>query len=133
MHADSIEAACQRLSLAFAVHVDAHAFVELGQLFAEDGVLRRASGDLVTGPEAITRSFDDRLPSFTSVHMLAPSLIEIVSDTEATGRCAMMVVVQETPDSPSRRIGGQYEDRYRRIDGAWKFAARLLTVTIQNG
>ncbi|MDB5364896.1 MAG: hypothetical protein JWM77_823 [Rhodospirillales bacterium] len=130
--AQEIDAACQRLSLAFALHADAHRFAELGQLFTEDGALRRANGDVVVGPAAITRSFDGRPASFHSVHILAPVLVEIVSADEATGRCAMLVVVHESGSGSPRRMAGFYDDRYRRIGGTWKFAARLSTIAIPN-
>lgn len=72
---------------------------------------------------------------FTGVktaHFGSMPQIRIVSETEATGSWTMEDILWVSEDSPVLPTGrhqgwGHYEDRYRKVDGQWRFAACKLT------
>lgn len=62
-------------------------------------------------------------------HLATNVRIEIDEQAdEATAR-SYYVVLQATPKLPFQPIaGGRYEDRFERVDGAWRFTERLIHV-----
>ena len=45
--------------------------------------------------------------------------IELLGDNEASARWALYYFNQDGETGATRQLGGQYHDRYRRIDGRW--------------
>jgi hypothetical protein len=60
-----------------------------------------------------------------TVHHGHTPLLEILSDTEASGIWAMNAIV--TMPDQSVQVHGHYYDTFRKIDGKWKFSTIHLT------
>ncbi|GAA0796200.1 nuclear transport factor 2 family protein [Marinobacterium sediminicola] len=49
--------------------------------------------------------------------------IELISDTEATGRWGLFYFNLDAESGATLQLSGVYYDRYRRLDGHWKIVA----------
>jgi uncharacterized protein (TIGR02246 family) len=108
---------------------DSGRFDPMLALFAEDAVLE-TPGSVQRGKVAIRVFFTDvakRTGSggaaafvrhFTSTHQ-----IDLVSETEARGRCYYAVLTERGLDH-----WGRYLDEYRKLDGRWLFWRRKVTL-----
>ena len=71
-----------------------------------------------------TPLFEDGTPR--TRHTITNLIIELDGDS-ATSRC-YLTIFQQTPTLPLQPIAtGRYFDRFERVDGAWRFADRLVT------
>ena len=105
------------------------------ELFAHDATLE-VPGETLHGVAAI-RAFLERVSSRTDArtdtgtntgttfirHFVSTHQIDFESETEASGRAYYVVFTDSGPDH-----WGRYLDRYRRIDGHWRFWHRIATV-----
>ncbi len=109
---------------------DTGRFPQVIELFAPDAVMEVGDGRVYEGRDEIATIFTstrDRVagnsePTYIR-HMTATHQIDLIDEDSATGRCYYQVLT---------RIGldhwGRYIDRYRRVEGRWRFAHRRVTV-----
>jgi hypothetical protein len=109
---------------------DTGRFAQVLELFAPDAVMDIGDDRTYTG-------FDEIVTIFTGVrdhvslsaaltyvrHLTATHQIDLVDDSNATGRCYYQVLTSVGLDH-----WGRYVDEYRVVDGHWRFASRRVTV-----
>jgi uncharacterized protein (TIGR02246 family) len=108
----------------YAAYVDDRELDRAAALFALDGVLVPAHGDAADGRDAVRRALGalDRVP--TTVHTIGGIVLERTGPHAATGRVgATAHHVDGAVDHVWHLV---YRDAYRRIDGRWLFARRVL-------
>lgn len=60
-------------------------------------------------------------------HVITNVTIELEDGRRASARSYFMVL-QARPDFPLQAIiAGRYDDRFKRVDGAWSFSARMIS------
>lgn len=110
---------------------DSGRFVQVLELFTEDAVMHIPSGShhgrdeieaMFTNAATKTDDGDSARARFIR-HHTATHQIDVDSPTEATGRCYYQVLTDRGLDH-----WGRYVDRYRCIDGRWRFAERNVSV-----
>jgi uncharacterized protein (TIGR02246 family) len=110
---------------------DSGRFAQVLELFTEDAVMHIPSGShhgrdeieaMFTNAAAKTGDSDSARARFIR-HHTATHQIVVDSPTEATGRCYYQVLTDRGLDH-----WGRYVDRYRCIDGRWRFAERNVSV-----
>lgn len=116
---------------------DSGRFDELFALFTDDVVMETGpiGGELTAydGLDAVKGIFtgaQDRLTARAEGarpvhlrHFTATHQIDLVDDGHATGRCYFAVITAGGLDH-----WGRYLDRYRRVDGSWRFEHRRVLV-----
>lgn len=125
------EWSCQKLNHQFAILNDDRDHEGLARLFTLNASFARplAPDSPIVGRDAILAMFRDRPPRL-SRHIITNSLIEVMSATEARGRC--YITLYSTADVDSARPAlaepsifvGQYDDRYVCEDGRWLYSER---------
>lgn len=65
-------------------------------------------------------------------HVITNSVIELGSDTTATGFCYVMTVVVRPGGGPEILSLGRYQDEYRKVDGEWLIARREIVMDMGN-
>lgn len=113
-------------------------------VFTEDAELHSAGRLLGKGREAFhATAVNDRKRFNAGVadgerrfgalrHVLTNSVIELISDTTATGFCYVMTVVVRPGGGPEILSLGRYEDEYRKVDGEWLIARREIVMDMGN-
>lgn len=99
----------------------------LASLFAEDAIWDGGLFGVHEGREAI-RTFFEGVPSdipFAMHYMMNP-IIEVDGD-EATGNWYLFQTCTFAEGNQAIFGAGRYDERYRRIDGDWKFSRLTLT------
>jgi 3-phenylpropionate/cinnamic acid dioxygenase small subunit len=98
-------------------------------LFADADWYGAARAQPLRGVEAVRRAYDgvvlyeDGTPR--TKHVITNVTIELDGD-RATAR-SYFTVLQARPDLPLQPIiAGRYADRFERVDGAWRFAERVI-------
>ena len=133
--------AIRRLLFTYADCVDRADYAGIGALF-EHGRLDADRMDPIVGAEAIrdfyagaNRRYPD--PEGGSGGTARPrhfttNLVLDVDPKAGTARAhSYYVVFQQTPKLPLQPIiAGRYRDRFRRIDGKWRFAERYIRVDL---
>ena len=106
-------------------------FAPMLALFTDDAVMHIPSGShrglaaieaMFAGAAAKTGDAASAKARFIR-HHTATHQIDVDSPTEATGRCYYQVLTDKGLDH-----WGRYVDRYRCIDGRWRFAERTVSV-----
>jgi ketosteroid isomerase-like protein len=108
---------------------DSGRFAQVMELFAPDAVMV-VDGTTFTGQHEILTMFTgvrdgartDGAPVVIR-HLTATHQIDLIDGSTATGRCYFQVLTAIGLDH-----WGRYVDRYRVVDGRWRFAHRTVTV-----
>ena len=110
---------------------DSGRFAPVLELFTDDAVMHIPSGShhgrgeieaMFTNAAAKTGDDETARARFIR-HHTATHQIDVDSPTDATGRCYYQVLTDKGLDH-----WGRYIDRYRCIDGRWRFAERIVSV-----
>ena len=123
---DGVESTIYRYAHAFDEN-DMDAFADC---FTEDGVIKRAGGDVV-GREEIRRIFAERRNGYDERgeqprHIVTNILIDQRSETEATVTSYLMLTV--TASGTEIRVSGRYVDEMVLDGDRWRFASRETAV-----
>lgn len=124
--------AIETLIMAYAERVDLGDFAGAAALFAHATYRAEHGGQIVgqEGSAAVQATFDTmvrRYPDGTprTKHVTTNLVVDVDGDS-ATSRC-YYTVLQQTEVLPLQPIiAGRYHDRFERVDGAWRFADRLI-------
>lgn len=65
-------------------------------------------------------------------HVVTNQVIDLNSDTTATGSCYVMTVVVRPGGGPEILSLGTYEDEYRKVEGEWLIAKRDIVMGMGN-
>jgi hypothetical protein len=114
-------AAIHKLKALAWYHADRYDADAFAALFADDGVFEGAF-QAHRGRRTIAANI--KFWPFM-IHYVMNPIIE-VNGTEAEGRWYFLRP-QTTPSQTGYLVGGWYEDRYVKIDGAWKFKSVKIT------
>jgi 3-phenylpropionate/cinnamic acid dioxygenase small subunit len=128
--------AISNLMFRYAECVDLADFDGQSELFAH-GTMRSTSAEDgeggMTGEQvgrfyaATNRVHDDG--TLRTRHLSTNMRIDIDEERDAATAKSYYVVFQATPKLPFQAIvGGRYEDCFERVDGAWRFADRVVLV-----
>jgi ketosteroid isomerase-like protein len=97
-------------------------------LFTDDGWYGRDSGERSTGHAEIARAYAERADGGerTARHIFTNLRLSFVADDAAEGECILLLFAADgRPPLPAEPMLVQdYLDRYRRVDGHWRFASR---------
>ncbi|MEM5275474.1 nuclear transport factor 2 family protein [Cupriavidus taiwanensis] len=120
--------AIHALTCRYAQAVDRRDFSTLAELFTADARLS-GPGFHMEGPQAIAKGMAELGQYRATQHHVHQQLVDIHGDT-ATGEtyCVANHVYQQ--DGVQRKLdwGIRYQDRFERLQGQWRIAARELVV-----
>ncbi len=124
---------------------DRQAIAELNGTYADGVVLKDASiwgtvwaqdatwdffGNLFKGRDAIVGFWEQAMSGIETVSFhCVPCMINITGDT-ATSRVQTQEILN-MKDGVTRVVGGLYEDRLAKIDGAWQFTHRKFGIVAE--
>ena len=94
---------------------------QIVSLFCEDGSFK-THNIAPTGRSALTEFYESGVSGQTHKPFVQNHVIELTSELEAIGRCSVEIRVNQ--DGEAYTQAGHYLDKYRKIDGNWKFAER---------
>ncbi|BBC30966.1 hypothetical protein SGFS_022600 [Streptomyces graminofaciens] len=122
------EAACRRLVVAFAHHLDHREFDRVAALFTDDGVWDR-HGERLEGPEQILALLEQRPLTQLERHVMTTIHVTQLSPDECASTSYAMIFRAETaPGRPAAVQGpvavGDFHDRFRLTDSGWKLSFR---------
>jgi 3-phenylpropionate/cinnamic acid dioxygenase small subunit len=126
------------LLYSYAERIDAGDFDGVADLFAHAEVsfegydqVRRGREEVLEMYTGSTRRYpDDGTPK--TKHVITNVIVEIDDDSDtATGR-SYFTVLQAVPGELALQpvIAGRYRDRFERVDGTWRFAARHMIIDL---
>jgi 3-phenylpropionate/cinnamic acid dioxygenase small subunit len=88
-------------------------------------------GEPLRGSAEVRRGYDgvilheDGTPS--TKHVISNVTVDMDDGADTAGARSYFTVLQARPDLPLQPIiAGRYRDRFERVDGAWRFAERLI-------
>ncbi len=121
--------AIQRLLGHYADVVNRRAFEELDELFLPDCEItvdtRRGAPHVATGPAGFAAFVGPAMERFDFFEFVILSTRTWIEDVdEASGRLYMCELRQDRETGRRSQAFGVYHDRFRRVDGRWRFAAR---------
>jgi hypothetical protein len=127
------EAACNRLSLAFAAHVDARAFQQASALFCADAVWDHVTGTY-RAPKAIYGALAALPADMRTRHFVTNINVELIAEGVARGRSYVMlyqgaIPADGLPVCATAPVIAENEDEYRQLDGSWKILLRTTRLT----
>jgi ketosteroid isomerase-like protein len=107
-------------------HVDSVQAKEVVGLFSSDAVLDMA-GTKTQGAEAI-EAFFEGLRGVYEVRPMLHHVTNVVIDVDGDDATSQSYIVVMVPGDPIEiAMTGRYDDRFRRIDGQWRFVERRMT------
>ncbi|MDR7303973.1 nuclear transport factor 2 family protein [Haloactinomyces albus] len=135
----------KQLRQAYSAYFDSQAIDDLAALFCEDAVCEfpAAFGGDWVGAETIRANFADIMPAlgepFDSLHVVTNPWITITGSEAAHGRWYLTdwLTRQKAGSGEMTTLGGHenpllflgiYEDQYRKVGNAWKFARIRLSL-----
>ena len=133
-----IEHECGKLPLLFAKCADTGDHAALADLFTQDCVYARPFQPDYPfhGRERVQAMFRDRPPLLVR-HVVSNVLVEVVSETRATGTSYLAMLSCHAPVEPPQEAGGLFvggfTDDYVLDDGKWRFARRLGMIALYQG
>lgn len=130
------EAACARLCVDFANHIDARRYDAWLDLFTEDGVLDRM-GTRISGRTELAGFLKARPTTVETRHLCTNIRVEMATADEASGFCYALFF-QGTPGEPGQpaTLAGapsvvEYHDRYRRTPQGWRIQERCIRMALK--
>ena len=132
-----IERACERLSIAYAHHVDFKDYDAYVELFADD--CRLDLGTVIEGKAAIRAWLAQRPERLRSRHVFTNILIEVVDADHARGITYLTLYRhigdESLSNDPIDFAGpagvGHYEDEFVRTAAGWRFASRRVHIAFR--
>ncbi len=130
------EAACARLCVAFANHIDARRYDAWLDLFTDDGVLDRM-GTKVSGRAELASFLQARPDKVETRHLCANVQVDVLSPDEATGFCYVLFFqgAPGAPGEPATASGApgvvEYHDRYKRTAQGWRIQERRIRMAMK--
>lgn len=118
--------AIRDLANRYAHHIWRKEVAEVVGLFAVDGVLETAAMPPFRGRESLLGAFERMLDEDEFNPFVHNHVIDLDGDV-ATGTC--YIDLRAVMRGEQLTAWGFYEDRYVRVDGAWKFAARKVNMS----
>jgi hypothetical protein len=106
----------------------------LAGAFADQATLNHAlDGSTLIGPSEIHDWMDEKRGVFRAAgeqprHMIANIVATQESETEASSRCYMTMMVTRSDGSVYAHHAGRYFDRFVRVGDRWLFSERLIRV-----
>jgi len=135
-HVTSLEDRVQRLEdrfaigdliVRYAVLLDDMLFEDVGMLFTEDGVFA-SSNSVTTGRQAIIENFRVKHAPFPmTLHDPHGSAVMFIDESHARGTVIAYAELANEQHTIITHI--RYQDDYRKEDGVWRFAKRLVLST----
>ena len=126
------------LLFAYAERIDVGDFDGLAELFAHAEVsftghdeVRRGTDEVRALYQATTRRYpDDGTPK--TKHLVTNVRVAVDEPAGAGTARSYFTVLQAVPGALALQpvVAGRYDDRFVRVDGAWRFAARRMTVDL---
>jgi hypothetical protein len=129
---DLIERACEKLSIAYARHIDFREYEAFADLFTEDGVLE-VFGNQLRGRKSILTSMSDRPANRKSLHIFTNIWTNVLDQDNATGK-TYLSLFRADHDGPGPApntlplLAGYYDDVFVRTPKGWRFASRKATM-----
>ncbi|MBD0693026.1 nuclear transport factor 2 family protein [Streptomyces sp. CBMA123] len=126
--------AIERLIARYAELVDDGDFAGLGELLAD--AVFAGGGQPVRGRAAIERMFRDTViihgdGTPRTQHVVSNLAVEVDEPAGTALARSYVTVFQALPELPLQPIAaGRYRDRFERADGHWRFAERLVRITL---
>lgn len=124
----------RNLLFTYAERMDAGDLSGVGELFAE-ATYRSEDGTVLRGARELREVLSAVVILYAGVprtkHVTTNVIIEVAAGgAEATAR-SYFTVFQSLEDFPLQTIvAGRYTDRFERVDGAWRFADRLVAMEL---
>ena len=133
-----IERVCEKLSIAYAHHLDFQRCAEFADLFAQDGILD-VNGE-VAGREAIAKAMHSRSPKIHSRHVLTNILIDVIDHAKARGISYLSLYRHIGEESLNDKViamsatsaVGHYSDEFVPTNEGWRFAKRSLSLAFRD-
>ena len=114
----------KELTARYCWHVMRGESAKIVELFADDAVFdNSANGGAVANGRAELLKFYEGIRPLQAIPFIQNHIIEVNGD-EAIATCA--IEGRFTVKGDSLTGAGYYEDKYRRVNGQWRFAARKL-------
>jgi ketosteroid isomerase-like protein len=129
---DAIERACEKLSIAYARHIDFFEYDAFVDLFTEDGELQ-VLGTTLTGHAAIMGFLKGRPANRKSLHIFTNIWTNVIDETRAEGVTYLTLFrADQDGDKPAKVPGplmaGYYRDKFVRTAKGWRIARRDATM-----
>ncbi|WP_159916916.1 nuclear transport factor 2 family protein [Pantoea sp. 18069] len=124
---------CTDLVLRAAACADAGDAQALAQLFAEDAVLQRPSGEPLRGRAAIAAAYAQRPAGRITRHLVTNTLFDLAGEDRPSARSQVLLWSCDAAAEPTahgrpahaRQLVGEFDDRFSRApDGRWLIARR---------
>ena len=135
----AIEWQCQKLCNQFANYNDQNDFRAVCDLFTADGSFWRPSvpDTEIRGRENIYQAFLKR-PPLVIRHIVSNCVIEVLSETEATGLSYLVFLAAPLTQDPLPLISGpahvgEFHDRFVKTNDGWKFRERKGALALKTG
>ena len=118
----------------YAEYVDAADFASIGALFADGEMTTRGMPGAIVGADAVAGLYSHTNkvhPNGTLLtrHLTTNVIVDIDEAVATATARSSFVVFQATPQvALAPIVAGRYRDRFRRVDGTWRFAQREMDV-----
>jgi hypothetical protein len=101
----------------------------LADIFTQDGILDLGPFGRYEGRAALLNAFENILPQGTawSIHYIVSPILEVDDHNDAHGSWYFLIFAQprvQPPPAPAPIWGG-YNDKYKKVNGAWKIAESI--------